>query len=108
MMETASYGPGLAEGPDGMVIERVAAQGEWERRQLVMQQQQFCTLFGQLPQELAEYGVVLNKTADKPASESNSVSFQTCGQSTVPSQVARGRRRTGFYEDENLVERQVE
>lgn len=108
MMETALYGPGLAEGPDGMVIERVAVQGEWERRQLVMQQQQFCTLFGQLSQELAEYGVVLNKTADKPASESNSVSFQTYGQSIVPSQAAQGRRRTGFYENENLVERQAE
>lgn len=107
MMETASYGPGLVEGPNGMVVDRVAPESDWERRRLVEQQQTFCSLFAQFSDELAEYGVVLNKKTDMLPSEASSVSFQAQGQSFTATQAGQTRGRDRRYEDERLAEREA-
>ena len=109
MMEMASVDAGVSKGDDGLVVDRIRPQQAWERRHLVDEQRQFCNVFSELADELAEYGICVQRRLDSPACEENSVAFVAHGSVTTAEAGGQRqqRRRSAGHLGDVTVEREM-
>lgn len=105
MMETGFAGRDLEIAKDGSRIARSTPRSAYARERSVEEQGRFCGLFDELGSDLAELGIHLKKTSDRPISEENAVSFAVAegGKSadeTAQESRKRSRRRETLAERE--------
>ena len=93
MMETAAADPSLQEGEGSVEVERVRASSSYDRMRLYDRQVSFCEVFDEFAEDLAEYGIVLDKRSDKEPSEENSVIFSSTASAAAAGQPASAARR---------------
>lgn len=106
MMETGFAERDFCTVENGARVVRSTPRSAYDRARSVEEQGRFCRLFDSLGDDLAELGVRLEKTSDKPISEDNAVFFAS----------AEGRKRTNDFaheskkrsrQRETLAEREV-
>lgn len=75
MMETGFAEQDFGAVENGACVVRSTPRSAYDRARSVEEQGRFCRLFDSLGDDLAELGVRLEKTSDKPISEDNAVLF---------------------------------
>ena len=96
MMEIAAVDDSVRDSEDGQTVERFQPESQQERARLVGYQEDFCELFPELVEDMAELGVTLKKKSDLPPSEATSVAFSVAGaqtgEGTTPTDEQRRKR----------------
>lgn len=106
MMEIASIDNSVRACDEGQVVERQKPSSHQECARLVEHQKSFCELFPELVEDMAKYGVIVDKKSDKEPSEEHAVAFSVAGASTegespeLAARRARGQQITVEQERE--------